>query len=197
MEAFLTAYGYWAILFGTFLEGETILILGGLAAHQGYLSLSGVILAAFCGSLMGDQLFFYLGRRHGDDFLRRHPSWQPKLLRANRLIERFQNILILGFRFLYGLRSIMPLALGISHVQVLRFVLLNMLGAGLWSLAVGGGGYLFGHALEAIVGNLRHYEKILFVIVAVAGGAVWSVYLYHRHRRRVPLSIPRTDKEKE
>ena len=51
-------YGYAAILVGTFLEGETILVLAGLAAQLGYLTLSGVILAAFLGSLSGDQLFF-------------------------------------------------------------------------------------------------------------------------------------------
>ena len=51
-------YGYAAIVIGTFLEGETILVLAGLVAHQGYLKLTGVITAAFLGSLCGDQLFF-------------------------------------------------------------------------------------------------------------------------------------------
>ena len=66
--------GYLSILIGTFLEGETILVLGGLAAHRGYLSLAGVIMAAFIGSLCGDQLFFYLGRRHSQAVLARRPS---------------------------------------------------------------------------------------------------------------------------
>lgn len=61
METFLQTYGYWAILIGTFLEGETILVLGGLAAHMGYMDLTGVILTAFAGSLCGDQLFFLPG----------------------------------------------------------------------------------------------------------------------------------------
>ena len=46
------------LMAATFLEGETILVLAGLAAHQGYLVLTWVILAAFLGSLCGDQLFF-------------------------------------------------------------------------------------------------------------------------------------------
>ena len=61
MKTFIQTYGYWAILIGTFLEGETILVLGGLAAHMGYMDLGGVILAAFAGSLCGDQLFFSWG----------------------------------------------------------------------------------------------------------------------------------------
>ena len=58
LQGVIENYGYAAILIGTFLEGETILVLAGLAAHQGYLVLTWVILAAFLGSLCGDQLFF-------------------------------------------------------------------------------------------------------------------------------------------
>ena len=182
MEEFLHNYGYVAILVGTFLEGETILVLAGLAAYQGYLHLSGVILAAFAGSLFGDQLFFYLGRRHSERLIRRKPSWRAKLERANRLINRFQTPLILGFRFLYGLRTVMPFAIGISRVPLLRFILLNAIGAGVWAITVSGAGYLFGNALEGVLGDLRHYERILFTIVAVVGGIVWCVYLYRRKR---------------
>jgi len=61
LQSFIENYGYAAILVGTFLEGETILILAGPAAHLGYLNLPLVMLAAFLGSLSGDQLFFCLG----------------------------------------------------------------------------------------------------------------------------------------
>ena len=56
LEHLIDAYGYLAILAGTFLEGETILILGGVAAKLGYLDLPWVIVCGFTGSLIGDQL---------------------------------------------------------------------------------------------------------------------------------------------
>jgi membrane protein DedA with SNARE-associated domain len=195
LETFLQSYGYLAIMLGTFLEGETVLILGGLAAQRGYLDLTGVILAAFVGSLCGDQLFFYLGRRHSD-FLMRRPSWQANLARANRLIDRFQTPLILGFRFLYGLRTVTPFALGISRVPAWRFVLLNVLGAGIWAAAISTGGFLFGNVLEKILGNLRHYERMLFALVAVVGGMVWAHFLYRRHRNRATAHSNPGHKEK-
>lgn len=195
MEAFLQTYGYWAVLIGTFLEGETILVLGGLAAHMGYMDLTGVILAAFAGSLCGDQLFFFLGRRHSTFLLTRRPSWTPKLERANRLIDRFQTPLIIGFRFLYGLRTVMPFAIGISTVPVMRFILLNALGAIVWAGIVAGGGYLFGNALEGLLGNIRHYEKILFALVAVAGAVLWTMYLVRRHMKKVRNGVNTKDEE--
>ena len=184
MEAFLQTYGYWAVLIGTFLEGETILVLGGLAAHMGYMDLTGVILSAFVGSLCGDQFFFFLGRRHSTFLLTRRPSWTTKLERANHLIDRFQTPLILGFRFLYGLRTVMPFAIGVSTVPVMRFILLNAIGAIVWAGIVAGGGYLFGNVLEGILANIRHYEKMLFVLVALAGSVVWALYLVRRYRKK-------------
>ena len=182
MESFLQTYGYMAILVGTFLEGETILVLAGLIAHQGYLHLGGVIFAAFIGSLCGDQLFFYLGRRHSAFLIRRKPAWQTQLQRVNRLIARFQTPLILGFRFLYGLRTVTPFAIGMGSVSMLRFFLLNAVGAGIWAVTFGGGGYLFGKAIQGLMGNVRRYEPLLFGLVAAIGACVWAVYLYRRRR---------------
>lgn len=59
----LADYGYFAVLAGSLLEGETILILAGFAAHQGHLSLSWVMAVAFVGGTLGDQIFYFAGRR--------------------------------------------------------------------------------------------------------------------------------------
>ena len=124
-ELIIGSYGYIALLVGTFLEGETILILAGFAAHLGYLHLPWVILVAFLGTLSGDQLFFYLGRRQSRFVLDKHPAWQRRLDRVERLFERYQTLLILGFRFLYGLRTVTPFVLGRSGVSPGYFFLLN------------------------------------------------------------------------
>lgn len=79
LEHLIEQYGYIAILIGTFLEGETILILGGIAAKLAYLKLPWVIFWSFVGTLCGDQLFFFLGRFHGQSFLNKRPSWQSRL----------------------------------------------------------------------------------------------------------------------
>ena len=79
LEQFIAHYGYLALFVGTFLEGETILVLGGLAAQQGLLELPWVMAAAFSGSLLGYQLAFFVGRRWGRRILARFPGWQDKI----------------------------------------------------------------------------------------------------------------------
>jgi membrane protein DedA with SNARE-associated domain len=182
LQSIIESYGYAAILIGTFLEGETILVLAGLAAHQGYLALTGVILAAFLGSLCGDQLFFYLGRKHSQAILNRRPAWQEKVEKIHKMLDRFQTPMILSFRFLYGLRTVAPFVIGMSRVSFKRFILLNAVGAFVWAAVIGSGGYLFGHALELVIGKIKHYEVQVFGLIALLGLLVWAVYLYRRRK---------------
>ena len=185
-ELIIGNYGYYALLVGTFLEGETILILAGFAAHLGYLYLPWVILVAFIGTLSGDQLFFYLGRRHSRFVLDKHLAWQGRLDRVQRLVERYQTLLILGFRFLYGLRTVTPFVLGRSGVSPGYFFLLNILSAMVWSVAVGMGGYLFGNFLKILMGDIRRYEMETFAAIALIGALIWGIYFY-RSRRKKPF----------
>ncbi|WP_321366293.1 DedA family protein [uncultured Desulfuromusa sp.] len=181
MESFIQHYGYLAILLGTFLEGETILVLSGFAAHRGYLHLPWVITAAFLGTLLGDQLFFYLGRRHSEYLLKRRPHWRLRLERTRRLIHSYRILLILGFRFLYGLRTITPFALGMSQVSWQLFLPLNILGAAIWAVCFGCAGYLFGHAVEIFLGDVKQYEYWLFSVLAGGGCIFWII---HRIRHK-------------
>ncbi len=125
LEHLIETYGYWAVLVGTFLEGETILVLAGFAAHQSYLQLPALILAACCGSLCGDQLLFYLGRRHSAFVLRRRPAWKQRIERVKRKLIRYRNLFLVSFRFLYGLRIVTPFMVGMSSVPTLVFVMLQ------------------------------------------------------------------------
>lgn len=180
LEQFISTYGYAAVGIGTFLEGETILVLGGFAAYRGYLELPWVIGCAFLGTLFGDQLYFYLGRTKGKRMLEKYPSWKAKSKKVFHLLDKNQIVLILGFRFLYGLRTVTPFLLGASNVTPTRFLIFNSLGASLWAMIIGTMGYLIGHTLEIILGDIKKYELLLFAILAGAGVLIWVFHFSKR-----------------
>ena len=167
-------YGYVALFAGTLLEGETLLILAGFAAHQGYLQLPWVIGIALLGGFLGDQIYFWLGRRHGAWVLSHFPRFAPVFERAHTLIERYHEVLIVGIRFLYGLRTVGPLAFGMSEVQAWRFMLFNALGAAIWAVCVGSAGYLFGQALELWLHDLKRVEEALLFAILFVSLAIWG-----------------------
>lgn len=180
LTALLIKYGYAVVLLGTFLEGETILIMAGFAAHRGYLNLYWVIALATAGSFLGDQLYFYLGKRYGWRIFERFPKLKPRALRVQALLERYHLPLILGIRFLYGLRIVGPLAIGMSSVSRIRFFGLNLLGAIAWAMLIGGAGYLFGYALELLLADIKRYEEAFLALIVIAGIVVWLVYRWRQ-----------------
>jgi membrane protein DedA with SNARE-associated domain len=189
LGSLIEAYGILAIAIGTFFEGETILVLGGLAAHLGYLSLPAVVAAGFVGTFVGDQLYFHIGRRHGRAFLAKRPAWETRVARAQRVLERYHVVFILGFRFLYGLRTVSPFAIGMSAVRVRRYLLLNALGGLVWSVAVTLLGYSVGEGAKAVLGRAKEIEVWLFLGLASIGSIVWLGYFVHRRRRRDGRSL--------
>jgi len=184
LEHLIDNYGYIAIVIGTFLEGETVLILGGIAAKLDYLKLPWVIFYAFIGTLCGDQLFFLLGRFHGQSLLNKRPSWQKRVEKVNRIIEQHPTLIILGFRFLYGLRNITPFVLGMSQIAIIKFAILNIISAALWAVIIGSLGYAFGHGLELMLGDIKRYEVAILGITLISGVFIWFIHQFRDSKQQ-------------
>jgi membrane protein DedA with SNARE-associated domain len=179
LEYLVSHYGYVALFIGVFLEGETLLILAGIAAHLGHLNLTWVILDAFAGSLAGDQFYFFLGRVKGKAFLRKRPVWETKVNKVWVLFEHYRTLVILGFRFMYGLRTVTPFAFGLSGTSGIRFFIFNAIGAAIWSVVVAFVGYLFGTIAQAALLDAKKYEHWILLGVLSAGALVWFIYFLH------------------
>jgi len=178
-ESIIRDYGYWALLIGTFFEGETILIIAGLSAHLGLLQLPYVMLIAFIGSFSGDQLYYFIGYFKGRELLQKHSKWKRRVERVNKYIEHYHNLVMLGFRFVYGMRITTPFVMGISkNIKTTRFFILNAIGAIIWSVSVSAGGYFFGYALERFMKDVKHYERLAIIIIIIMGIVLWIIHLY-------------------
>lgn len=184
-EQLVSQYGYPAVLLGTILEGEIVLFAGGFVAHSGYLKLEWVMLAAFVGSLVGDQLYFLLGRLKGKAFLQRRPHWQQKVEKVSKLLDRHQALFVIGLRFMSGLRTVTPFALGLTAIGPIRFLLLNAIGAVAWSVLGSLVGYMLGVAAQAVGINVNKYEHLIILGMFCAGALVFVVaFLYRKWSSR-------------
>jgi membrane protein DedA with SNARE-associated domain len=181
MDDVIAHLGYGVVFVGTFLEGESILVLGGVAAAYGYLSFPVVVAIAILGGFLGDQLFFFVGRRYGDRVLARFPSVSAKVPRVQALLRRWDILAVILIRFLYGLRIAGPIVIGSCRIAPWRLALFNFIGALIWAPLVAGIGYVAGQALDDWVGRLRHLE-ILVLMVAVLGAVAWWFVIEWRRR---------------
>ncbi len=179
LQNLIRDYGYVALFIGTFLEGETILLLAGFAVQTGRfgLELQYIILTAFAGSLAGDQAAFYIGRFLGNRFIKRNEKWRARAERVHALLERYQEVLILTFRFFYGLRNLTPFTLGTTNISAKKFFVLNAVGALVWAVAFGCIGYLFGdlleNVLEKVLNDVHHIELLALGVIALISLLLW------------------------
>jgi membrane protein DedA with SNARE-associated domain len=175
-------YIYPIIFILTFLEGETLVIFGGVLAHQGYIDWTLLFLSAWIGSFSGDQLYFWIGRRWGKELLVRFPRWRPSAEAALDMLRRYNTWFILSFRFVYGVRNFASFAMGMAGVPPMRFLALNFFAAFVWALSFAGFGYIFGEALEATLGDL--VQTFGFVMLGVFAFVACLITFIHKHQQR-------------
>ena len=178
----LSDYGYVAVFVGCLLEGETLLILAGFAAQQGLLSLPVVIALAFVGGTLGDQAFFFTGKHFGAPLLVRFPRLGGAAGRVRRLLQRFDAWLIVGVRFMYGLRIAGPIVIGTSGVAPLRFLAFNLLGAAIWAPLIASIGYVFGESLQWLLTDVSNYQGLAMAVILGAALLVGAVHRWRADR---------------
>jgi membrane protein DedA with SNARE-associated domain len=183
LATLIPEHGYGIAFLGALLEGETVLILAGLAANRGYLDWPLLIAIGAAGGFLGDQIYFAIGHHFGNRVLDRFPRFKPMAERVDAMIVRYPHLAVIGVRFTYGLRTAGPMIIGMGRMHWLQFALLNALGAIIWSTCWVGLGYLAGSALEAALGNLKHVEHVVFAVALLILAAV-SVVLHLRRRRQ-------------
>jgi membrane protein DedA with SNARE-associated domain len=182
MESLIGQLGYAAVFIGTFLEGETVLALAGVAAAHGHLSLPMVIAVAMAGAFLGDQCCFYVGRRYGPRVLARFPAIAARAPRVQELLRRWDAPAVILLRFMYGLRIAGPIIIASCGISPWRLALFNFIGVLIWAPLVAGLGYFAGQALAAWLGRLQGAQIMVVIGAALVATVAWIIILWSRRK---------------
>lgn len=172
LESFLLTYGYIILFIGTFLEGETVLVIAGFLAHEKILFLPWVIIIAAIGAFAGDQFFFMVGRIKGRKFIQKYEIIRNQMHKIHRLMEKYDISFMIGFRFVYGIRTVTPLIMGTSNIPTSRFLIFNAIGSIFWAILIACLGYLFGATLTILLGRIKHLELQIIIGLIIMGALV-------------------------
>ena len=166
---------YPVIFVWTFFEGETIVIFGGYAAFYDVLDARLLFTLAWIGSFLGDQTWYYIGRRYGPRLIKRYPKWQPGVFHVSELMHRYGVWFILSFRFIYGVRNVSSITIGMIHYSRLKFAMINFVAAGLWAASFVGFGYGFAALSEVVTASLP--ETMLGDAVKIVGIGALALFV--------------------
>ena len=151
------------LLIGFFLPGDSLLLVAGLLAKTGTLSLPVTILACTLGSILGDQLGYFIGFTAGPKVFTRPQSrfFDPSnVTRARAFFDKYGMITIIIARFVPVVRAFAPTMAGVSKVPYSRFLPLSILGGVLWGTSITTVGYVLG-------GLIPNLEKYIYLVIAV------------------------------
>lgn len=179
----LSTYGY-IVLFLYSLGGGFVALLGaGVLSFMGKMDLSLSIAIAFTANFIGDSLMFYMSRYHKQEMMEYFKKHRRKLAFSHLLLKKHGSWIIVVKKFIYGLKTLVPLAIGLTKYDFWKFSTYNAIGAVIWAVAVGGLSYLFGGALiegYKIVADKPYLAPVMLVII---GGSVW-LYLSAATRKQ-------------
>lgn len=158
---------------------ESILVLAGYLTWQGQLRLPLVLGVGILSAVAGDNLGYWIGRRYGQEAIRRygeHLFLNPARIEATRrFVARYGAFGVFAARFIAGLRFMAGPLAGSTGLRPLRFVTANALGAMLYVPAAVGAGYAVGYGLgdyvrrfERVAGRIEHIVLIAAAICTLA-----------------------------
>ena len=187
----IMTYGYWAIFvvvalesMGTPLPGETALVLAAAyAGTTGELDIRLILLAAFGGAVLGDNLGYLLGRTLGLPLLLKHGAAfgldTPRLKLGRYLFDRHGGWIVFLGRFVAILRALAALLAGVNRMAWPRFLLCNAAGGAVWSLGFGLAAYELGDFTHRLSGPVKTVAIVLLVVLAVV-----AFLAFRRNERR-------------
>jgi membrane protein DedA with SNARE-associated domain len=185
-------YGYLVVFFGVMLEGagvplpgETVLIAAGVLVHRGVLDLGGALFSGILGTVVGNQIGYWIGHFGGRPFVLRWGRYvfitPERLRRAETFFARHGGRAVFLSRFVVGLRVFGALVAGTSRMPWGRFALYNVFSGTVWATAA----VLLGYFLWASIGLVEHWVgRASLLLVAALALALLLRWVYRRATRR-------------
>ena len=192
LESFVRHYGAFAVMpilaieaVGAPVPGETLLIFASVLAGRGEMSLPSLLIFAWAGSVLGDNLGYLIGRKLGRGAILRYGA------KVGLTNERFNKIesgyvrhgstTVLFARFFSILRQLNGIMAGMLGMSWWRFALLDAVGSALWVMVWVFGPAYFSEHLTFFIG-LAHHTKVVVSFMVAAGLTLVLSYFIRRLR---------------
>ena len=169
----LATYGYIGLFLYSLGGGFVALIGAGVLSFMGKMDLTTSMFIAFVANALGDVLLFYMARYQKSmmmDGLKKH---RRKLALSHVMMKKYGSWIILLQKFVYGIKTLIPIAIGLTKYDFKKFAILNVGSSAIWALAFGFGSYYSGSVLVKVAQTIGEKPWIAPLILVVFGSLLW------------------------
>lgn len=171
-------YGYIILFIWSMLEGESGLIMAGLFSHTGDMNLFIAIFVAGLGGFAGDQVYFYIGRFNKKYVHRKLKGQRRKLALAHLLLKKYGWPIIFLQRYMYGLRTVIPISIGLTRYDAKMFAFINLLSAWCWGAVTILPAWYFGDEILVVLHWAKTHWYFAIPLALSVGGGIY--YYFHK-----------------
>ncbi len=171
----ITTYGYIGLFLYSLGGGFVALMAAAVLSYMGKMDLATSMIIAFSANVIGENLLFYVARNqkaemHG--YLKKH---RRKLALAHIMMKKYGSWIILIQKFIYGIKTLIPIAIAMTKYDLKKFTILNILSGIVWTAVVGFGSFYFGGAI------VKLYNLVItkpYIAIIIIGGIIAALWFY-------------------
>ncbi len=179
----LIQYGYVILFFYSLGGGFVALVVASVLCSFDKLDLSLTLIVAILANFLGDLLLFYLAHNQRALIHTYLKKQRRKLALIHILMRKHGSVILIFKKYIYGLKTLVPLAVALTSYPYLKFCLYNFIGAVIWGLSIGLLGYFFGEILMNALKSIEDSSLLtpLFILCLLGGLWFWLTKATKKH----------------
>ena len=165
MEELIRDWGYIVLFLYSFGGGFLALAVAGVLSYSGELNLGLVLIVAGVANFIGDQFLFTVARKNKNQAKEMMKKHKRKIAMAHLLMRKYGSWVIFIQKYIYGIKTLIPLAMGLTKYDIKKFMIFNIFATIIWSLIVGISAYMLGELVYTYIEEFKTYGIIFIVFV--------------------------------
>jgi len=174
MEELIRDWGYIILFLYSFGGGFVALVVAGILSYSGELNIFITILVAGTANFIGDQFLFLIARNNKDQAKSMMQKHRRKIAMSHLLMRKYGSWVIFLQKYIYGIKTLIPLAMGLTKYDYKKFIFFNFFATVVWALVVGISAYMLGELVYTYIDEFKTYGLAFVALVLL------TVFYFYR-----------------
>jgi len=168
MEDLIRDWGYIILFLYSFGGGFLALVVAGILAFSGELNIFVVIMVAGAANFVGDQFLFTLARKNKAQAKQMMQKHRRKIAMAHLMMRKYGSWVIFLQKYIYGIKTLIPLAMGLTKYDYRKFLVFNIFATALWAIFIGMASYMMGDLVYTYIEEFKSYGLAFVAVILLA-----------------------------